>query len=54
MGSGRSKNKKDCGVTSLEPVRRDKNSVNRGSEDKRDPRKPIDTVIKCEVTPPSR
>ena len=53
MGSGRTKNEKDCGVTSLEPVGRDKNSglsVNRGSEDKRDPRKHIDAVIKREVT----
>ena len=26
MGSGRAKNEKDCGVMSLEPVGRDKNS----------------------------
>ena len=26
MGSGRAQNEKDCGVTSLEPVGRDKNS----------------------------
>ena len=53
MGSGRAKNEKDCGVTSLEPVGRDKISgflLTAGSEDKRDPRKHIDTVIKREVT----
>ena len=47
MESGRAKNEKDCGVTSLEPVGRDKN---RDSENKRDQRKHIDTVIKREVT----
>ena len=53
MGSGRAKNE-DCGMTSLEPVERDKKlriSENRISEDKRDPRKHIDTVTKREITP---
>ena len=52
MGSGRTKNEKDCGRMSSELVGRDKYSgffVNRVSEDKRDPRKHIDTVIKREV-----
>ena len=50
MGSGRAKNEKDCGMTILEPVGI---SVNRVSEDKRDPTKHIDTVIKQEVNLPS-
>ena len=32
MGNGRDKNEKDCGVTSLEPVGRDKNSEFLGTE----------------------
>ena len=46
-------NEKDFGVANLEPVERDKYSgfsVNRVSEDKRDPRKHVNTITSREVT----
>ena len=52
MGSGHAKNEKDCGVTSLEPVGRDKNSgfLWTGAVRTKETQGNIDTAIKREVT----